>query len=245
MNRHLFHGLNARLNKPSNIYTVGQDKCDYTSLVTALENGAEGDTFIVFGGTHNGKLNLRKNQSIHCIGKVILKQTANDYLFFLHLPSDYNASNPSLYEIFWSGSLPFLQFYSNTKWISLENNFLATIDMKELYLHHLISFSSSGAGPLVLNSITSNLVVSSSWFTPEHSDTGLYNFQIFTDQGLAPKVDKQILLLQCISANRILICDHELESFYANINSFDFNAAPAETCAGSIECKIPFYFENL
>ena len=117
--------------------------------------------------------------------------------------------------------------------------------MSGLYLHHLISFSSSGTGPLLLNSITSNLMVSSSWFLPEHTDTGLYNFQIFTDQGLAPIVDKQLLLLQGISVNRILICDHALESFYAKINSLDFTGSYAETCSGSIECKIPFYFENL
>ncbi len=245
MNRHLFHGLNARLNKPSNFITVGEDNCDYTSLVTALENGSEGDTFIVFGGTHNGKLNLCKNQSIHCIGKVILKQTANDYLFYLHLPSDYNDSNPSLYEVFWSGSLPFLQFYSNTKWISLENNFLATIDLRGLYLHHTISFSSSGTGPLVLDSVTSNLLVSSSWFSPDHADTGLYNIKIFTDQGLAPVDNKPFLSIYSITANRILICDRNIESYYVNINSLDFTGANAETCSGSIECKVPFYFENL
>jgi hypothetical protein len=177
MNRHLFHGLNARLNKSSNVYTVGQNNCNYTSLVT--------------------------------------------------------------------GSLPFLQFYNNSKWISLENNFLATIDMSGLYFHHLIIFSSSGTGPLVLDSIISNLMVSNSWFSPEHTDTGLYNIQIFTDQGLVPLYDKRILSLQGISSNRILICNRDLEPYYVNINSLDFNGVHTETCSGSIECKIPFYFENL
>jgi len=138
-----------------------------------------------------------------------------------------------------------LQFYNNSKWISLENNFLATIDMSGLYLHHTISLSSSGTGPLVLNSVTSNLIVSNSWFSPEHTDTGLYNIQIFTDQGLAPVDNKPLLSIQSISPNRILICDRDIESYYANINSLDFNGAHAETCSGSIECKIPFYFENL
>ena len=96
-----------------------------------------------------------------------------------------------------------------------------------------------------MDSVTSNLIVTSSWFTPEHTDTGLYSIQIFTDQGLAPNADKELLLLQSISDNRILICDHDIESYYANINSLDFNGAHAETCSGSIECKIPFYFENL
>lgn len=76
--------------------------------------------------------------------------------------------------------------------------------MSGLYLHHLISFSSSSSGPLVLDSITSNLMVSSSWFSPEHTDIGLYNIQIFTDQGLAPIVNKQILLLQGTSVTGFL-----------------------------------------
>ena len=83
MPRRYFLDLNKSLNKPSVVYTVGPDNCDYISLVTALENGKEGNTFIVFGGIHNGKLNLRMDQSIHCIGKVTLKQSANDYLFYL------------------------------------------------------------------------------------------------------------------------------------------------------------------
>jgi hypothetical protein len=87
--------------------------------------------------------------------------------------------------------------------------------------------------------------LSSSWFTPEHTDTGLYNIQIFMDQGLAPIADKELILLQSISDNRILICNRDIESFYANINSLDFTGSHAETCSGSIECKIPFYFENL
>jgi hypothetical protein len=88
-------------------------------------------------------------------------------------------------------------------------------------------------------------MVSSSWFSPEHADIGFYNIKIFTDQGLAPVDNKSFLSIQSISPNRILICDRELESYYANINSLDFSGVPADTCSGSIECKIPFYFENL
>jgi len=117
--------------------------------------------------------------------------------------------------------------------------------MSGLYLHHTISFSSSGTGPLVLDSIMSNLMVSSSWFSPEHTDTGLYNMKIFTDQGLPLVDNKPSLSIQSTTANRILICDRDIESYYANINSLDYNGAHADTCSGSIECKIPFYFENL
>jgi len=117
--------------------------------------------------------------------------------------------------------------------------------MSGLYLHHLINFSSQGTNLLVLDSITSNLLVSSSWFSPEHTDTGLYNIKIFTDQGLAPVDNKPFLSIQSLSPNRILICDRDIESYYANINSLDFNGTHVETCSGSIECKIPFYFENL
>jgi hypothetical protein len=78
MLRRHFLDLDKSLNKPSSVYTVGPDNCDYTSLVDALAKGKEGDTFIVYSGIHDGKFNLRKNQSIHCIGKVNLKQSAND-----------------------------------------------------------------------------------------------------------------------------------------------------------------------
>ena len=128
------------LKKPSGTFTVGADNCDFSSLVEALDNGAEGDMFIVFGGIHDGKLNLRKDQSIHCIGKVTLKQSSNDFLFYLRQPSDYDAANPGLYGINWSGSLPFLQFNSDSKWISFENNFLATVDMSGfIFIMFLIS----------------------------------------------------------------------------------------------------------
>ena len=158
MLRRHFLDLDKSLNKPSAVYTVGPDNCDYTSLVTALENGKEGDTFIVYGGIHDGKLNLRKNQSIHCIGKVTLKQSANDYLFYFRQPSDYDAGNPGLYEVHWSGSLPFVQFYSDSRWVSFENNFLATIDMSGFYLHHIFNFSQQDTDPFTLNSVTSNLI---------------------------------------------------------------------------------------
>jgi hypothetical protein len=41
------------LNKSSRTFTVGSENCEFTSLIDALENGAEGDMFIVFGGVRN------------------------------------------------------------------------------------------------------------------------------------------------------------------------------------------------
>ena len=180
------------LKKPSGTFTVGPDNCDFTSLVEALENGTEGDMFIVFGGIHDGKLNLRKDQSIHCIGKVTLKQSSNDFLFYLRQPSDYDAANPGLYEVNWSGSLPFVQFYSDSKWISFENNFLATVDMSGLYLHHVFNFSQQDTDPLILNSITSNLIADSAWFAPENVDTGLYSVKIFAEGSNVPPAKQTI-----------------------------------------------------
>ena len=118
-------------------------------------------------------VNLLRDQSIHCISKVTLKQSANDYLFYLRAPSDYDNLNPDLYEVNWSGSLPFVQFYSNSKWISLENNFLATIDMSGFYLHHLINFSQQATDAPSISAVTSNLVVNSSWFNPLYIVPGL------------------------------------------------------------------------
>ena len=233
------------LNKPSMTFTVGPDNCDFTSLVDALENGSEGDMFIVFGGIHDGKLNFRKDQSIHCIGKVTLMQSANDYHFYFRQPSDYYAGNPGLYEVHWSGSLPFLHFYSDAKWISFENNFLATIDMSGLYLHHVFNFSQQNTDPLLLDSVTSNLIADSSWFQPVFGDTGLYTLKIFAQGTNVPPINKQFLILQSITSNRILIYDREIEAYYMNINSLDFTGNPANTCSGFLECRIPFYFENV
>ena len=239
------HFLDKSLNKPSAVYTVGQDNCDYNSLVDALEKGKEGDTFIVYGGIHDGKLNLRKDQSIHCIGKVTLKQSANDYLFYLRQPSDYDAGNPGLYEVHWSGSLPFVQFYSDSRWVSFENNFLATIDMSGLYLHHIFNFSQQDTDPFILNSVTSNLIVDTSWFEPEFVDTGLNGLKIFAEVNFVPPASKQFLSVQSSTTNRILIYTRDVEAYYVNINSFDFSGNLANTISGYFECRVPFYFENL
>ena len=239
------HFLDKSLSKPSAVYTVGHDNCDYTSLVTALENGNEGDTFIVFGGIHDGKLNLRKDQSIHCIGKVTLKQSVNDYLFYFRQPSDYDAGNPGLYEVHWSGSLLFVQFYSDSRWVSFENNFLATIDMSSLYLHHIFAFSQQDTDPFILDSVTSNLICDSSWFEPEFVDTGLNGLKIFAEVNYAPPVNIQFISIQSSTTNRILIYDRDAEAYYVNINSFDFSGNLANTISGYMECKVPFYFELL
>ncbi len=245
MIRRLRQDVIKKLNKPSSVYTVGYDNCDFTSLVEALENGIEGDMFIVFGGVHDGKLHLRKDQSIHCLGKVTLKQSANDFLFYFRQPSDYDAGNPGLYEVNWSGSLPFVQFYSDSKWVSFENNFLATVDMSGLYLHHIFNFSQQNTDPLILNSITSNLIADSSWFSPENVDTGLYSVKIFAEGSNVPPANKQFVSLQSGSISRILVYDRDTDAFYLDINSLDFTGNSANTCSGFLECRIPFYFENL
>ena len=239
------HFLDKSLNKPSAVYTVGPDNCDYTSLVDALENGKEGDTFIVYGGIHDGKLNLRKDQSIHCIGKVTLKQSANDYLFYLRQPSDYDAENPGLYEVHWSGSLPFVQFYSDSKWVSFENNFLATIDMSSLYLHHIFNFSQQDTDPFTLNSVTSNLICDNSWFEPEFVDTGLFGLKIFAEGSNVPPSNKQFVSLQSSSISRLLVYDRDTDAYYLDINSLDFTGNSVNTCSGFLECRIPFYFDNI
>ena len=215
MRRHFLSEKN-KLNKPSRTFTVGPDSCDFTSLVDALQNGAEGDMFIVFGGIHDGKLNLRKDQSIHCIGKVTLRQTANDYLFYFRQPSDYDAGNPGLYEVNWSGSLPSLQFSTGgtgSRWISYENNFLAAIDMSSLYLQHKIHFTQAGSDYPVISSFTSNLIVNADWFNPIHEDTGECSLTIFTDAiSLNPVREKQSFSVSSLTINRfpfwtlILIC---------------------------------------
>ncbi|MEJ2617633.1 MAG: hypothetical protein P8Z35_21945 [Ignavibacteriaceae bacterium] len=239
------HFLEKSLSKPSAVYTIGPDYCDYTSLGTALENSNECDTFIVFGGTHDGKLNLRKDQSIHCIGKVTLKQSANDYLFYFRQPSDYDAGNPSLYEVHWSGSLPFVQFYSDSRWVYFENDFLATIDMSSFYLHHIFNFSQQDTNPFTINSVTSNLIVDSSWFDPEFLDTGINGLKIFAEVNYVPPASKQFLSIQSSATNRILIYTRDVEAYYVNINSFDFSGNLANTISGFMECKVLFYFENM
>jgi hypothetical protein len=213
MIRRLRQDVIKKLNKPSSVYTVGLDNCDFTSLIDALNNGAEGDMFIVFGGIHDGKLNLRKDQSIHCIGKVTLKQSTDDFLFHLRQPSDYDAGNPGLYEVNWSGSLPFVQFYSNSKWISLEDNFLATIDMSGFYLHHLINFSQQNTDAPSILSVDSNLIVNASWFNPTYIDAGSYDITIFTSTDPIPPVNRQYFNLITSIRNRI-ICSERLSNIY-------------------------------
>ncbi|MEJ2616296.1 MAG: hypothetical protein P8Z35_15165 [Ignavibacteriaceae bacterium] len=234
------------LNKPSRTFTVGSDNCDFTSLVDALENGVEGDMFIVYGGIHDGKLNLRKDQSIHCIGKVILKQSANDFLFYLRQPSDYDAGNPGLYEVNWSGSLPYVQFYSNSKWISLENNFLATIDMSGFYLHHLINFSQQNTDAPTILSVNSNLIVSTSWYNPLYIDTGSYDITIFSNSSsLIPPISRQYYKITSSFRNRIICSERITDDYKLDINSLDLSGNAVNACAGFLECRIPFYFENL
>ena len=45
--------------------------------------------------------------------------------------------------------------------------------------------------------------------------------------------------------NRILIYSRDAGDYYVNINSFDFSGSLANTISGFIECKVPFYFENV
>ena len=235
-----------KLNKPSRTFTVDPDSCDYISLVEAFQSGAEGDMFIVFGGTHDGKLNIRKDQSIHCIGKVTLKQSSNDFLFYLRAPLDYDNLNPDLYEVNWSGSLPFVQFYSNAKWISLENNFLATIDMSGFYLHHVINFSQQNTDAPSILAVTSNLVVNSSWFNPLYIDTGSYDITIFSNSSsLIPPVDRQYYKITSSVRNRIICSERISDDFKLDINSLDLSGNVVNVCAGFLECRIPFYFENV
>ncbi len=244
MRRHFLSERN-KLNKPSRTFTVGPDNCDYTSLVDALANGAEGDMFIVFGGIHDGKLNLRKDQSIHCIGKVTLKQSANDYLFYFRQPSDYDAGNPGFYEVNWSGSLPFVQFYSNSKWISLENNFLATIDMSGFYLQHFIRFQQQNTDSPTILSVVSNLIVDNNWFLPTYVDVGAYDLTVFSNIGLTPPVNKQYCNLIGSYQNRILSSERSIEAYNIDINVVDLSGNSVDGCAGFIECRIPFYFESV
>ena len=234
------------LNNPSRTFTVGTDNCDFTSLVDALSNGAEGDMFIVFGGIHDGNLNLRKDQSIHCIGKVTLKQSANDFLFYLRQPSDYDAGNPGLYEVNWSGSLPFIQFYSNSKWLSLENNFLATIDMSGFYLHHIINFSQQNTDAPAIISVDSNLIVNTSWFNPLYIDTGSYDITIFSNSSsLIPPISRQYYKITSSVRNRIICSERITDDFKLDVNSLDLSGNAVNVCAGFLECRIPFYFESV
>jgi hypothetical protein len=233
------------LKKPARTFTIGSDNCDYMSLVDALEHGVEGDMFIVFGGVHDGKLHLRKNQSIHCIGKVTLKQSADDYLFYFRQPSDYDAGNPGIFEVHWTGSLPLVQFYADSKWVAFENDFLATVDMSGLFLHHVFNFSQQNTDPLILNSITSNLIADSAWFAPVFVDTGLYGVKIFSEGDNVPPLSKQFVSLQSGSINRVLAYDRDTDAFYLDINSLGPDGNSANTCSGFLECRIPFYFENV
>jgi hypothetical protein len=116
--------------------------------------------------------------------------------------------------------------------------------MSGFYLHHFFNFSQQDADPFTFNSITSNLIVNSSWFEPIFSDTGLFSFKIFAEVSYVPPVNKQFCSLQGTSTNRILIYDRTLEGYYVNINSFDFSGSLANTISGFMECKVPFYFEN-
>ena len=39
--------------------------------------------------------------------------------------------------------------------------------------------------------------------------------------------------------------DWDTDAYYLDINSLDFTGNSANTCSGILECRIPFYFENV
>ena len=117
--------------------------------------------------------------------------------------------------------------------------------MSGFYLHHIFNFSQQDTDPFILNSITSNLICGSSWFDPEFVDTGINGLKIFAQVNYAPPASKQFLLIQSSITDRILIYARDIEAYYVNINSFDFSGNLSNTISGFMECKIPFYFENL
>ena len=116
------------LKRPSNVFTVGENNCDFTDLVTALQNGSENDTFIVYGGVHDGKLLFRQGQSFHLIGDVTFKQSINDSIFQFIPASSYEFDSENLIDDFvdffvtFSGSIPTIIPYSPSKWVHRFND---------------------------------------------------------------------------------------------------------------------------
>lgn len=78
-----FSGLNSQdIFRPANIITVGPYNCDFTDLSLALENSLPNQEFFIFGGTHQGRFNLKDGQKFHLFGNPAFIAPQNDSLFF-------------------------------------------------------------------------------------------------------------------------------------------------------------------
>jgi len=99
--------------------------------------------------------------------------------------------------------------------------------------------------PFILG-VTSNLVVNSSWFNPLYIDTGSYDITIFSNSSsLIPPVNRQYYKFTSSFRNRIICSERITDDFKLDINSLDLSGNAVNVCAGFLECRIPFYFENV
>ena len=77
----LLSSTNSKLIIPSQTVTVGPTNCDYSSLEEATLNSAEGSCFLIYSGTYDGIIYMKKNYDFTFLGRSILKQSADEYLF--------------------------------------------------------------------------------------------------------------------------------------------------------------------
>lgn len=238
---------------PSNIITVGPDKCNYTSLVTALQNANEGDNFIIYGGVHDGKFIFKNNQSFFCVGRVELKNSADDFLFQYASPLN-PPPGTIIHETFWSGSLPFLNPKNFYKWCQFPSNnaplanWAGIVRMHGLYVFRNFQVSQSGTNaPVVAFEFPgpgryTNVLNNASWanVTPTRYDVGIYEIGAGLDLPIAHQDYEYSIVPYYTSLIRHLIWGGNTDSFSLDIECYDVTGNPVDGFQIIVHVKIPF-----
>ena len=251
------------LKRPSNVFTVGENNCDFTDLVTALQNGSENDTFIVYGGVHDGKFLFRQGQSFHLIGDVTFKQSQNDNLFVFIPSSSYAVDSANeiselvQFHCTFSGSIPELipygvKFFSSDPFSDNEGfpKFNGFCDLRNLFIFRKFRITQNGTSAPVIhhnNDINNaplraftnipNLVANLNY--TEYYSPGEFDVQLMPEMYFPFDKVAHLSITNHLSTN-IITSEHVAEEFVLNLTVKDHSGNKVNGMDAQVLYTLPF-----
>ncbi len=240
--------LLSKLPKPNSVFTVGSSNCDFSSLATALDSAATGDTIIIFGddSVHLGPFNLKENQRIVSFGRTTLKADSSGLLFncYGNDSSEFNVyfSGDFFYQVKNSAS-PIIKVFSDGLDVPLN----AFVYLHGVYFCCRFQWLQSGTNNPNLQTYERNWLTFGSSLNPSaiRDNIGQYIFNNFLPPSF--NFSQSYFDISLLSTNpaRILFFDINAGDpnvlFFSNI---DFAGAFGDNCNGICSIKAPLFFES-
>jgi hypothetical protein len=247
---------NFKLVLPSSFITVGPSNCDYTSLTEATLNSPEGSHFVVYADTYDGIIYLKKNYDFTFIGRSVLKQSSNDYLFYFLEPDDWDGETPVNHYFYFSGTTPFLDPYDWSKWFKNpldDSAFGGTFSLYGLYLERYMRVEQSGTNAPVAydyNFYTEfpyycNFNLNKLYTTPLYSrvSTGLFRIQMVPN-GIPTSFKAYIVNAMPVStSDRNLLWKQGWDNMVLDLEVRDGSGTLVDGFKANIQVKAPLYIE--